>query len=157
VKGNHGREQKKRVNKEVNILKVALNFCVTLLHIPNQASFWRVSVHSLLLVYIVALACRNILVQYEEIRVKRSQRVGGVDVGLQTSDMYKKWAIFVPGGPVAERIVRNCTLVMTEEAFEVFFEQNRRDVTDNIRDNENAYDGDVFEQDTMEGAELRML
>jgi hypothetical protein len=50
VKGNHGREEKKRVNKVVNIFKCALNLCVTLLHIPNQASFWRVSVHSLRLV-----------------------------------------------------------------------------------------------------------
>jgi hypothetical protein len=157
VKGKHGREEKQRVNKEVNILKCALNFCVTLLHIPSQDSFWRVSVHSLRLVYIVALACRKLLVQYEEIRVKRSQRVGGVDFGHQTSDLYKTWAIFVPGGPVAERIVRDGTLVMTEEAFEVLCEQNRKDVTENIRDDENDDDGDVFEQDPLEGAELRML
>jgi hypothetical protein len=65
MKGNHGMEEKKRVNKEMNILKCALNFCVTLLHIPNRASFWRVSMHFLRLVYIVALACRKLLVQYE--------------------------------------------------------------------------------------------
>jgi hypothetical protein len=76
VKENHGREEKKRVSKEVSILKCALNFCVTLMHIPNQASFWRVSLHSLRLVYIVALACWRLPVQYEEIRVKRAQRVG---------------------------------------------------------------------------------
>jgi hypothetical protein len=39
VKGKRGREKKKRVSKEVNILKCALTFCVTLIHIPNQASF----------------------------------------------------------------------------------------------------------------------
>jgi hypothetical protein len=39
VKDNHGREEKKRVKKEVNILKCAMNSCVTLLHIPNQDSF----------------------------------------------------------------------------------------------------------------------
>jgi hypothetical protein len=80
-----------------------------------------------------------------------------VDVGLQTPDLYKTWAIFVPGGPVAEIFVRDGTLVLTEEAFEVLCERNRKDVTDNIRDNENDDDGDVFEQDPFEGAELRML
>ena len=157
VRGKHGREEKKRVNKEVNILKCALNFCVTLMHIPNQASFWRVSVHSLRLVYVVALAFRRLLVQYEEIRVKRAQRVGGVDLGLQTSDLYKSWASFVPGGPVADRIVRDGTLVMTEEAFEVLREQSRRDVYENHRANEDDDDGDVLEEDPLEGAELRML
>jgi hypothetical protein len=63
----------------------------------------------------------------------------------------------VPGGHVADIIVRDGTLVMTEEAFEVLCEQNRKDVTENIRDNENDYDGDVLEQDPLEGAELRML
>jgi hypothetical protein len=157
VKGNHGREEKKRVNKEVNIIKCALNFCVTFLHIPDQDRFWRVSVHSLRLVYIVALACRKRFFQYEEICVKCAQRVGGVEVGLQTSDVDKTWANFVPGGPVTGRIVRDDTLVMTEEAFEVLCEQNRRDVTDNIRDNENDDNCDVLEQDHLQEADLRML
>jgi hypothetical protein len=157
VKGNHGRDEKKRVTKEVNILKCALNFCVTLLHIPNQYSFWRVYVHSLRLVYIVALACRKLPFLYEEICVKHAQRVCGVNVGLQTSDLYKTWANFVPGGPVVDRIVLDNTLVMTEEAFEVLCEQNRRDITDNIRENENDDDCDVLEQDPLEGAKLRML
>jgi hypothetical protein len=105
----------------------------------------------------MGLASWNLLFQYEENRVKRAQRVGGVDVDLQTSDLYKTWASFVPGGPVADRIVRDGTLVMTEEGFEVLCEQKRRDVTDNIRDIENDEDCDVLEQDTSEGAELRML
>jgi hypothetical protein len=65
VKDNHGMEEKKRVNKKVNILKCALNFCLTLLHIPNQASLWKVFAQSLRLIYIVALACRKLLFQYE--------------------------------------------------------------------------------------------
>jgi hypothetical protein len=157
VKGKHGREEKKRVNKEVNIFKCALNFCVTLLHIPNQASFWRVSVHSLRLVYIMAPACRRLLVQYEEIRVKRAQRVGGVDVDLHTLDLYKTWASFVPGGPVADRIVRDGTLVMTEEDFEVLCEQTRRNAYESLRDNVDDDNDDVLQQDPLEGAELRML
>jgi hypothetical protein len=157
VTGKHGREEKKRVSKEVSILKCALNFCVPLMHIPNQASFWRVSVHSLRLVYIVALACRRLFVQYKEIPVKRAQRVGGVDHSLQTSDLYRKWAGFVPGGPVADRIVRDGTLVMTEEPFEVLCEQNRRDVNESIRDNEDEDYGDILGQDPLEGAELQML
>jgi hypothetical protein len=80
-----------------------------------------------------------------------------VDFGLHTSDLYNKWAIFVPGGYVAEIIMCDGTLVMTEEDFEVLCEQNRKDVTENIRDDENDDDGDVFEQDPLEGAELRML
>jgi hypothetical protein len=39
AKGNHRKEEKKRVNNEVNILKCAQNFCVTLVHIPNQDIF----------------------------------------------------------------------------------------------------------------------
>jgi hypothetical protein len=69
----------------------------------------------------------------------------------------KDWAIFVPGSHVADRIVRDVTLVMTEEAFEVLCDQNRKDVTDNIRNNENDDDCDVLEQDHLKGAELRML
>jgi hypothetical protein len=155
VKGKQGREEKKRMNKEVNILKCALNFCVTLMHIPSQASFWRVSVHSLRLVYTVALAFRRLLVQYEEVRVKRAQRVGGLDLGRQTSDLYKTWASFVPGGPVADKSVRDGILVMTEEAFAVVCEQNLRDVHESLRDD--VDDDGVFEDDPLEGAELRML
>jgi hypothetical protein len=40
-------------------------------------------------------------------------------LGLQASDLYKTCASFVPGGPVADRIVCDGTLVMTEEDFEV--------------------------------------
>jgi hypothetical protein len=53
--------------------------------------------------------------------------------------------------------VRDGALVITEEAFEVLCDQNRRDVTDNIRDNENDEDCDVLKQDILEGAELKML
>jgi hypothetical protein len=132
VKGKHGREEKKRVNKEVNIFKCALN-------------------------YIMAPACRRLLVQYEEIRVKRAQRVGGVDVDLHTLDLYKTWASFVPGGPVADRIVRDGTLVMTEEDFEVLCEQTRRNAYESLRDNVDDDNDDVLQQDPLEGAELRML
>jgi hypothetical protein len=58
---------------------------------------------------------------------------------------------------VADRIVRDDTLVMTEEAVEILCEQNRRHVTDNIRDDENDEQCDVLEQDPLERAELRML
>jgi hypothetical protein len=58
---------------------------------------------------------------------------------------------------VADRIVRDGTLVMTEEAFEVLCEQNRRDVHESIRDNEDEDDSDILGQDPLEGAELRML
>jgi hypothetical protein len=71
--------------------------------------------------------------------------------------MYKTWVISVPGGPVADKNVRDGTTVMTKEAFEILCEQNNRDVIDNTRDNENDADGDVSEQDTLEGAELRMI
>jgi hypothetical protein len=89
--------------------------------------------------------------------LKRTQPVSGVDFGLQTSDLYNEWASFVPGGPVADIIVRDGTIVMTEEHFEVLCEQKRRDITDNVRDNKNDDDGDALEQDPLEGAELRML
>jgi hypothetical protein len=113
--------------------------------------------HSLRPVFIVALACRKLLFQDEEIRVKRALRVGGLDVGLQTSDLYKISAIFVLGRPVADMNVRDGTLDMTDEDFEVLCDQNHRYVTNNILYNENDDDGDVLEQDPLEGAELRML
>jgi hypothetical protein len=92
VKGKKGREEKKRMNKEVNILKCGLTFCVTLIQVPSQASFWRVSLYSLRLVYTMALAFRRLLIQYEEVRVKRAQRVGKPDLVRQTSNLYKTWA-----------------------------------------------------------------
>jgi hypothetical protein len=55
----------------------------------------------------------------------------------------------VPGGPVADRIVRDATLVMTKEDFEVLCEQKLRDVTDNIRESENGDDGDFLEHDPL--------
>jgi hypothetical protein len=106
-----------------------------------------VSVYSMQLVKIVALACWRLLVQYQGIRVKRPQLVGGVDIGLQTSDLYKTWASFVPGGPVTDRILRDGTLVMTEEDFEVLCEQNRRSVYEslrNIEDDENSDDWEKY-------------
>jgi hypothetical protein len=67
------------------------------------------------------------------------------------------WASFVPGGPVADIIVRDGTLVMTEDDFEALCEQNRRINYESLRVNENDEDGDVLEHDPLEGAELRML
>lgn len=157
VKGKYGREEKKRVNKEVNILTCALNFCVALLHTPNQDTFWRVSAHSLRLVYVMALAFRTLLVQYEESRVKRGQRAGGPDFGIQTSELNKTWASFVPGGSVADRIVREGLLVMTEEAFAAVCAQNLRDVPESLFDNADDHDDEAVDDDPLEGAELRML
>jgi hypothetical protein len=105
----------------------------------------------------VALACRRIHVQYEEFHVKPAQRVGGVDLGLQTSDLYKTWESFETGGPVADIIVRDGTLVMKKEDFEIFCQQNRRNNYKSLSDIENDDDGDVLEQDPLKGAELGIL
>ena len=57
--------------RKISIFNCALNFCIELTQSPNAAKFLRCSPDSLRMVYLVAVAFRNIVVEYEELRQVR--------------------------------------------------------------------------------------
>jgi hypothetical protein len=54
--------------RKVSIFSCALNFCIGLMQSPNPDKFLRSSPYSLRMVYLVAVAFRNLVVEYEELR-----------------------------------------------------------------------------------------
>jgi hypothetical protein len=59
--------------RKISIFNCALNFCIALTQSPNAAKFLRISPDSLRMVYLVAVAFCNFVVEYEEIRPVRHE------------------------------------------------------------------------------------
>jgi hypothetical protein len=141
-----------RVNKDVDLLTCALNICVTLLHLPHS-QFWRVSVQSLRLVYVVALAIRKLLLHYEE---RQERQIGG-SVCMQaerSKELEQTWAPFVCGENVSDMKEREGFLVMTRSEDEKLCQRkvsNRNEFASEDGGQENDETDDALEV-----AELRM-
>jgi hypothetical protein len=63
--------------RKVSIFNCALNFCIGLMQSPKADTFLRSSPDSLRLVYLVAVAFRNLVVEYEELRPVRHDSESG--------------------------------------------------------------------------------
>jgi hypothetical protein len=142
----------RRVNKDVDLLTCALNICVTLLHL-SHSQFWRVSVHSLRLVYVVALAIRKLLVHYEE-RQER-QAVGGVNIqGEKLKELEQIWAPFVCGENVSDKKEKEGVLLMTRSEYDELCQRNNSNLNEVASEDGGQEDESI--DDTLEGAEFRM-
>jgi hypothetical protein len=133
------------VNKDVDLLRCALHICVTLLHL-SHSQFWRVSVQSLRLVYVVALAIWKLLLHYEE---RQERQIGG-SVSIQT----EIWAPFVCGENVSDKKKREEVLVMTRSEYEELFQRNVSNLNEFA--SEDGVQEDDETDDALKRAELRM-
>jgi hypothetical protein len=109
--------------------------------------------HSLRLVYVVALAIRKLLVHYEE-RQER-QAVGGVNIqGEKLKDLEQIWAPFVCGENVSDKKEKEGLLLMTRSEYDELCQRNNSNL--NEVSSEDGGQEDESIDDTLEGAEFRM-
>jgi hypothetical protein len=67
--------------RKISIFNCALNFCIALTQSPNAAKVLRSSHDSLRMVYLEAVAFRNLVVEYEEFRPVRHESEFGKKCG----------------------------------------------------------------------------
>jgi hypothetical protein len=84
---------------------------IALMQSPNAAKVLRSSPDSLRMVYLVAVAFRNIVVEYEEIRPVRHES----EFGKRWGELISRWSLLIPGNAVRSRIVRDGIISMNYE------------------------------------------
>jgi hypothetical protein len=100
--------------RKISIFNCALAFFFALMQSPNAAKVLRSSPDSLRMVYLVALAFRNIVVEYEEIRPVRHES----KFGKQWAELISRWSILIPGNAVRSRILRDGIISMNYEKYQ---------------------------------------
>jgi hypothetical protein len=94
--------------RKISIFNCALNFCIALTQSPNAAKFFRSSPDSLRMVYLVSVAFRNLVVEYEELRQVRRES----EFGKKWEELISRWSLLLPGNAVRSRILRDGIISM---------------------------------------------
>jgi hypothetical protein len=83
----------RNVRRRISVLCCALNFCIAFTQSPNSAKFLRTNPHALRMVYIVAVAFRNLLIKFAELYPVR------MDDAFKTDweELVLCWNTFMPG------------------------------------------------------------
>jgi hypothetical protein len=94
--------------RKVSIFNCALNFCIGLMQSPNAEKFLRSSPDSLRMVYLVAVAFRILVVEYEELRQVRRES----EFGKKCEELISRWMLLFPGNAVRTRNLRDGIISM---------------------------------------------
>jgi hypothetical protein len=132
-----GDNTRRRVRKEINILACALNFCVCYTQCSSTSNFFRVSTETLRMVYVIALAFRGMLVQYQDARESCSRRGNTSECQKEMRALLKNWESYMPGDVVTDRILHDGILWMTPLQYEAHLpalEETRARNTDGTGD-----------------------
>ena len=89
------RKSTKPMVKKINLLNLALNFCMALTQATCGNLFIRRSTNSLRMVYIVAVAFRGLLLQYEKLQNRRGSN--DPDFSTEWQSMIAMWKRVLPG------------------------------------------------------------
>ena len=76
------------------------------------------------MVYLVAVAFRNLVMEYEELRPVRHDS----EFGRKWKDLISRWRLLIPGNAVRNRILRDCIIYMNYEKYQelnIDFEKER--------------------------------
>jgi hypothetical protein len=142
-----GNRDQKRVRKCVNIFACALNFCIGFTQCSNPSHFFRISKESLRMVYVIALAFRSMLVQYQDLRESCSRRGDTLECQKEMRALHKTWENIMPGDVVTDRILRDGILWMTplqyEERHPVAEDRSIGKVIGEPDGEENEFDEDI--------------
>jgi hypothetical protein len=83
----------RNLRRRISVLCCALNFCIAFTQSRNAAKFLRTNPHSLRMVYIVAIAFRNLLVKFAELHAVRMDNAFKSD----WDELVLRWNTFMPG------------------------------------------------------------
>jgi hypothetical protein len=100
--------------RKISIFNCALNFCIELTQSPNAAKVLRSSPDSLRMVYLVAVAFRILVVEYEELRqVRRESKFGKI-----WEELISRWSLLLPGNAFRSRILRDGIISMNYTTYQ---------------------------------------
>jgi hypothetical protein len=117
VKDASGSASRRELCKEVNVLKCALNFSIAFSQTSDTPKFLRSSPDALRMVYLVAVAFRNLLVRYEKLRSRRDIEVVGSEPGAEWSALRTCWEQLMPGDIVQKRLLDDGILQMSAKRY----------------------------------------
>ena len=100
--------------RKISIFNCALNFCIAFTQSPNAAKFLRSSPDSLRMVYLVAVAFRNLVVQYEELRQDRHDS----EFGIKWDELISRWRLLMPASSVRSKILQDGIISMNYEKYQ---------------------------------------
>jgi hypothetical protein len=86
--------------RKISIFNCALNVCIALTQSPSAAKFLRSSPDSLRMVYLLAVAYRNLVVEYEELRPVRYES----EFERKWEELILRWRLIIPGNAVHSKI-----------------------------------------------------
>ena len=110
------RKSTKPMVKKINLPNLALNFCMALTQATCGNLFIRRSTNSLRMVYIVAVAFRDLLVQYEKLQNRRGSN--DPDFSTEWQSMIAMWKRVLPGESAYSQILtKEEILCMTSEKY----------------------------------------
>ena len=110
------RKSTKPMVKKINLPNLALNFCMALTQATCGNLFLRRSTNSLRMVYIVAVAFRDLLVQYEKLQNRRGSN--DPDFSTEWQSMIAMWKRVLPGESAYSQILtKEEILCMTSEKY----------------------------------------
>jgi hypothetical protein len=100
--------------RKISIFNCALNFCIALTQSPNAAKVLSCSPDSLRMVYLVAVAFRNIVLEYEELRPVRHDS----EFGKKWEELMSLWRLLIPWNTLRSRIFRDGIISMNFEKYQ---------------------------------------
>lgn len=146
-----GNRTKLTVRKEVDILKIGLNFCTDVTQSASFPKFMASSPDALRMAYVVAVAFRTLVTMFEEDRRRILESPNDATVQEGCTENLKAWNQFMPGVTVTDRLVRDGILHMTEEQYSAVCPAN-------ILGSVGAgYHGDDAEDEELDEIEYRMV
>lgn len=107
------RTESKIMVRRISLFSCALNFCIAFTQSANAAKLLRSSPDALRMVYIIALAFRNLIMQFKELRHVRDEP----EFKKLWDQSLTRWTQIMPGVSVREKILRDCILSMTSEKY----------------------------------------
>ena len=110
--------------RKISIFNCALNFCIELTQSPNAAKFFCSFPDSLRMVYLGAVAFRNLVMEYEELRPVRHDS----EFGRKWEELISRWRLLISGNAVRSRILRDGIIYMNYEKYQelnIYFEKER--------------------------------
>jgi hypothetical protein len=105
----------KTLVQSMNLMNLALNFCVALTQCASVSKFLRSSTYSLRMVHVVAVSFRDLVEQYEVLQAHRTS--GDAKYRAKWTDMIACWKRVLPGDSVCNAKLKESILTMTTEKY----------------------------------------
>jgi hypothetical protein len=101
-------KETKVLQRPLNLFSCALNFCIALSQTVNREKFLRSSTYALRMVYVVAIAFRNLVVDLHVLYPSRNLSTGK----KEWEDLLLRWHVFMPGADCLKKLQHKGLVIM---------------------------------------------